>query len=160
MSNLSADEFEEVQEVFDLFDFWDGRDGLVDACKVGDLLRCTGLNPTNEQVMKNGGTDKTGEKQYKFEELLPIFHDVNKNQDCGTFADFIEAFKCFDREGQGFISAAELRHVLASLGERLSDEECDEILKLTEMREDIDGNLKYDDFVKKVMEGPDMGKKK
>lgn len=156
---MSQDELEDVQEVFDLFDFWDGRDGLVDAFKVGDLLRCTGLNPTNEQVEKNGGTKKQGEKQYKFEELLPIFHDVNKNQDCGTYADFIEAFKCFDREGQGYISAAELRHVLSSLGERLSDEEVDEILKLTEMREDIDGNLKYDEFVKKVIEGPEDKKK-
>ena len=50
----------DVQEVFDLFDFWDGRDGLVDAAKIGDLLRCSGLNPTNEHVLKNGGCSKFG----------------------------------------------------------------------------------------------------
>ncbi len=50
----------DIREVFDLFDFWDGRDGLVDAAKVGDLLRCIGLNPTNALIKKNGGAEKFG----------------------------------------------------------------------------------------------------
>ena len=62
----------------------------------------------------------TGEKQYKFEEILPIYKAVNSETDVGTFADFMEAFKTFDREGQGFIAAAELRHVLTSLGTFIS----------------------------------------
>jgi len=72
----------------------------------------------------------------------------------GSMADFMEAFKTFDREGQGFISAAELRHVIANLGERLSDEEVENILKWTDMVEDLDGNLKYEEFITKVMAGP------
>lgn len=52
--------FTEVQEVFDLFDFWDGRDGLIDAVKIGDLLRCVGLNPTIELIRRHGGTKKAG----------------------------------------------------------------------------------------------------
>ena len=59
-----------------------------------------------------------GEKQYKFEEILPIYKAVNSETDVGTFADFMEAFKTFDREGQGYIAAAELRHVLTSLGKQ------------------------------------------
>ena len=50
----------DVREVFDLFDFWDGRDGMVDGAKVGDFLRCCGLNPTNAMVQANGGTKKLG----------------------------------------------------------------------------------------------------
>ena len=60
-----------------------------------------------------------GEKQYKFEEILPIYKHANDAAEAGTFADFMEAFKTFDREGQGFINAAEMRHVLTSLGKRL-----------------------------------------
>ena len=56
--------FTECTEVFDLFDFWDGRDGLVDAAKVGDFLRCLGLNPTEEQVLKSGGVSKMGENGF------------------------------------------------------------------------------------------------
>ena len=60
--------------------------------------------------------DLSGEKQYKFEEILPIYKAVDAEHDTGTFADFMEAFKTFDREGQGFIAMAEMRHVLQSLG--------------------------------------------
>lgn len=154
MADLSSSEIEDVQEVFDLYDFWDGRDGLVDAAKVGDLLRCTGLNPTVDLVNKNGGTKKLGEKQYKFEEILPIYQAVSDEKDTGTFADFMEAFKTFDREGQGYVASAEVRHVLTSLGERLTDEEVTHILKFTDTEEDLDGNIKYEEFIKRVMAGP------
>jgi len=50
----------EVQDVFDLFDFWDGRDSMVDGYKVGDFLRCCGLNPTQALVLANGGTANVG----------------------------------------------------------------------------------------------------
>ena len=53
-------DFSDVKDVFDLFDFWDGRDGLVDGAKVGDLLRCTGLNPTVKIILGHGGTKKLG----------------------------------------------------------------------------------------------------
>ena len=51
----------DVKDVFDLFDFWDGRDGLVDGAKIGDVMRCIGLNPTNKQILENGGTKKFGQ---------------------------------------------------------------------------------------------------
>jgi len=155
MADLSESEIEDVREVFDLFDFWDGRDGLVDAVKLGDFMRCCGLSPTNNLIKKHGGTVKLGEKQFKFEEILPIFKVVSEDKDTGTFADFMEAMKTFDREGLGFISSAELRNVLTAMGERLTDGEVDFILKHTETHEDIDGNIKYEEFIKKVLAGPD-----
>ena len=155
MADLSESEIEDAREVFDLFDFWDGRDGLVDGSKIGDFMRCCGLNPLCETVVKNGGTEKMGEKQFKFEEILPIFKVVSEDKDTGTFADFMEAMKTFDREGLGFISSAELRNVLTAMGERLTDGEVDFILKHTETHEDIDGNIKYEEFIKKVLAGPD-----
>lgn len=50
----------DIKEVFDLFDFWDGRDGMIDAVKVPDLLRCAGMNPTNKISLKHGATKKAG----------------------------------------------------------------------------------------------------
>ena len=39
-----------------------------------------------------------------------------KTGDTDTEEELIEAFKVFDRDGNGFISAAELRHVMTNLG--------------------------------------------
>jgi len=153
-TDLSRDEIEEIRDVFELFDFWDGRDGEVDAFKTGHMLQCLGFNPTQEIVKANGGTDKMGEKGYKLEEFIPIFSAVSKIEDTGTFNDFNEAFKTFDREGQGFISSAEMYHVLTCLGEKMSDDEVETIMKSTETVEDIDGNIKFADFISKVLKGP------
>ena len=53
-----------------------------------------------------------------------------------------EAFRMFDKDGNGFISAAEIRHVMANLGEKLTDEEVDEMIK--EVDVDGDGQVNYD----------------
>lgn len=43
--------------------------------------------------------------------------------------EFIRGFQVFDKDGTGHIGVGELRYVLTSLGEKLSDEEVDELLK-------------------------------
>lgn len=53
-----------------------------------------------------------------------------------------EAFRVFDRDGNGYISAAELRHVMTNLGEKLTDEEVDEMIKEADV--DGDGIISYD----------------
>lgn len=46
-----------------------------------------------------------------------------------TAEEFVRGFQVFDKEGTGYIGVGELRYVLTSLGEKLSDEEVDELLK-------------------------------
>jgi calmodulin len=48
-------------------------------------------------------------------------------------------FKVFDRDNNGFISAAELRHVMTSIGEKLTDDEVDEMIR--EADQDGDGRI-------------------
>ena len=53
-----------------------------------------------------------------------------------------EAFRVFDKDGNGYISAAELRHVMTSLGEKLTEEEVEEMI--IEADTDGDGQLNYE----------------
>ena len=68
-----------------------------------------------------------------FPEFLSLM--ARKMKDTDTEEELIEAFKVFDRDGNGFISAAELRHVMTNLGEKLTDEEVDEMIR----EADVDG---------------------
>ena len=62
-----------------------------------------------------------------------------------TSDDFIEGLRHFDKDGNGFISSAELRHLLTTLGEKLSDEEAEQLLV---GHEDNKGNINYENFVR------------
>lgn len=64
---------------------------------------------------------------------------ARKMKDTDSEEEIREAFKVFDRDNNGFISAAELRHVMTSIGEKLTDDEVNEMIR--EADQDGDGRI-------------------
>jgi len=150
--DLGARDVEKAKFVWDIYDT--DMKGEVDAFYVGDVLRALGLNPTLALVEKMGGTKKKNEKKLKLDEFLPIFSQVKKEKDAGSFEDFMECLKLYDKAENGRMMAAELSHVLLSLGERLEDVEVNTIMKECSETEDDDGFIPYEPFLKKLIAGP------
>ena len=64
----------------------------------------------------------SGNKRISFEEFLPIFLSIGGKTTTNTSIEgFVDGLRVFDRDGNGQISAAELRHVLTGLGRVIID---------------------------------------
>ena len=50
-----------------------------------------------------------------FDTFLPILQSVSSKKITDTVEDFVEGLRHFDKDGNGFITSAELRHLLTSM---------------------------------------------
>lgn len=88
------------------------------------------------------------------EEFLPIYSQLKKDKDVGAYEDLAEGMKVYDKNENGTMMTAELAHVMLMLGEKLTDEQVEDILKACAGQEDDEGYMKYEEFIKKVLAGP------
>ncbi|GBG28898.1 Calmodulin [Hondaea fermentalgiana] len=143
---LTEEQIAEFKEAFSLFDK-DG-DGTITTKELGTVMRSLGQNPTEAELMDMiNEVDADGNGTIDFPEFLTMM--ARKMKDSDSEEEIIEAFKVFDKDGNGFISAAELRHVMTNLGEKLTDEECDEMIREADI--DGDGQINYEEFVRMMM---------
>jgi len=143
---LTEEQIAEFKEAFSLFDK-DG-DGTITMEELGTVLRSLGQNPTEAELqdMMNW-VDAAGNGTIDFPEFLELM--ARKMKDTDTEEELIEAFKVFDTNGNGYISAAELKQVMTNLGEKLTDNEVDEMIREADV--DGDGQVNYEDFVEMMM---------
>lgn len=55
----------------------------------------------------------------------------------------------FDKDQRGWLEASELRHVLTSIGEKLSGAEMEDMVR--EADPDSDGKIQYEEFVRVLL---------
>ncbi|XP_026356076.1 myosin light chain 6B [Ursus arctos] len=146
---FNKDQLEEFKEAFELFDRV--GDGKILYGQCGDVMRALGQNPTNAEVLKVLGNPKSDElksRRVDFETFLPMLQAVAKNRDQGSYEDYLEGLRVFDKEGNGKVMGAELRHVLTTLGERMTEEEVETVLA---GHEDSNGCINYEAFLKHIL---------
>ncbi|CAB1331101.1 unnamed protein product [Coregonus sp. 'balchen'] len=124
----------EFKEAFSLFDK-DG-DGTITTKELGTFKKIKLLSsPLPPPPPGNGTID--------FPEFLTMM--ARKMKDTDSEEEIREAFRVFDKDGNGYISAAELRHVMTNLGEKLTDEEVDEMIREADI--DGDGQVNYEEVL-------------
>ncbi|CAF1152086.1 unnamed protein product [Rotaria sordida] len=141
----SRDDLPDFRETFSLFD--DRGDDKIPKQLFGEVVRALGLNPTEAQI--KGAIQNLKTDRISLEEFLPLYDSLAKKKDnTMTEEELIEGLKVFDKEQNGSISSAELRHLLTNLGERLSDEEVEQLLSGFE---DKNGLINYEDWIRKLL---------
>ncbi|KAI7730356.1 hypothetical protein M8C21_016928 [Ambrosia artemisiifolia] len=143
---LTNDQISEFKDAFSLFDK-DGN-GCITTKELGTVMRSLGQNPTEaelQDMINEVDADRSG--TIEFSEFLNLMD--RKMKDTDAEEELKEAFKVFDRDQNGVISAAELRHVMTNLGEKLTDEEVNDMIREADV--DGDGQINYAEFVKIMM---------
>jgi len=144
---LNEEQVEEFKEAFNLFD--KDSDGIISTREVQTVMRSFGLNPSESEMgeMLNE-VDPDGNGEVRFQPFLGMI--AKRLKDTETEAEILEAFQVFDPDNKGVVAAAELKHVCKELGETLTDEEIDEMIKEADTKGD--GNINYKQFIKFMMQ--------
>ncbi len=143
---LSEEQLTEIKQVFDRFDH-EGT-GLITSKDLGNILRSLGIDVLDrdltdllEEINRNNGG------KISFSSFLEIL--ISRLDNLETEKTIILAFEVFDSTKRGIISASELRYLMTHLGERLSEEEVNEMIREADV--DGTGQIDYRSFVKRMM---------
>merc|ERR1712152_61148 len=110
---------------------------------MGPVLRSIGQNPTEDEILG---------LVIEFDEFIEMM-TKHTQETVDQTAEMREAFKIFDRDGNGYIDLRELKTVITRMGEPLSDKEAEEIFKVADLNGD--GKLDYDEFVQMILQTDD-----
>merc|ERR1712029_531902 len=126
-SKLTDSELDCLKEAFSMFDA--DHDGEITVHELGDMIR-------NVRVAQNliRNVDKRGNGAIDFNEFVEMMllpRDPKVDDD-----DVVHAFRFFDRDGDGLISAEELKLTMNNLGEPLTDDEVRSMIEAA----DLDGD--------------------
>ena len=146
VENLTEETINQFHKLFDLFDA--DSSGSITTKELGTVMRNLGQNPSEEELKQMiREVDLNGNGTIDFKEFMCLM--VKKMKDNNVDEELQEDFKVFDRNQNGYITAHELRHTMTNLGDNLSPEEVEEIIKEADL--DNDQQIDYDEFMKVIM---------
>jgi len=124
MSQQAFDEetLAELREGFALASKGKPSVGLKELCS---LMHWLGQNPTPQELQDMVNAHGSG-GQLTQEQFIRSM--TSKLADTKSSEDIVQAFSVFDKDGRGYISASDLRHVLTGMGDRLDEEQVEQML--------------------------------
>nr|XP_053635228.1 troponin C-like [Cherax quadricarinatus] len=96
------------------------------------------------QVIEEVDIDGSGELEFNEFVLLAVKF-MNEEDEEELKKELYEAFRLYDKDGQGFIPTKVLREILHELDDKLTDEELDGIID--EIDQDGSGTVDFDEFM-------------
>jgi len=147
---LTKEQVGMLRKAFDMFDK-DGK-GVIGTNMVASLLRTMGQ--TFEEKDLRGlieEIDQDGSGELEFDEFLGLAARFLVEEDAEAMQEELrEAFRLYDKEGNGYINVSDLREILRALDDNISEDELDEMI--TEIDTDGSGTVDFDEFME-VMTG-------
>jgi len=140
---LSIAQLMEIHEAFNRFDR-DG-DGHIEAKELATVMRIMGMEPTSEQLQSLvESIDVDGNGKIELEEFANMMARQMLLRDGKV--ELEQAFKLFDADQSGFVTADEIRHYMTSAGgaEALTQAECDEMILMADPNND--GKVSLEEF--------------
>ncbi|XP_063846027.1 troponin C, isotype gamma isoform X2 [Scylla paramamosain] len=124
----------------------DGK-GYITPETVGVILRMMGVKISEKNLQEViAETDEDGSGELEFEEFVELAAKFLIEEDEEALKEELrEAFRIYDKGGNGYITTDTLREILRELDNRLTEEELDGIIE--EVDEDGSGTLDFDEFM-------------
>ncbi|XP_075255144.1 neo-calmodulin-like [Convolutriloba macropyga] len=143
---ISNEKFNDIKEMFKMYD--KNGDGRISKGELMLTMQLIGANPTKDEVenmIREVDTDGNGYIEFKefvqFAKVYLLNRDPEK--------ELRDAFKVFDRNGDGVLDASEISKIMRSMGERLSEREIQAMIN--EADRNGDGKIDIDEFVKMLL---------
>ena len=141
--NLTEEQIADIKDAFTMFD--KNGDGCITTQELGTVMRTLGQDPTEEELQDMiNEVDQDGSGSIEYPEFQTLM--ARKLKDTDSHEELLEVFKVFDRDGNGYITKQELIQVMTNLGEKMCDEEIEEMVR--EATNEVDGHVNFDQFVK------------
>ena len=143
---LPRAQVQEFKEAFDIFDVDGG--GTITAEELGEVMKSLGQKPTRAQLEAMvREIDADGDGAIDFPEFLTMM--LRKMNEGDPERELRDVFTVFDKDQSGTISADELKSVMKVIGEKLTEQEIEDAIRLADTTGD--GEVDYDEFIAFVL---------
>ena len=143
---LTRAQVQEFKEALDIFDVDGG--GTITAEELGEVMKSLGQKPTRAQLEAMvREIDADGDGAIDFPEFLTMM--LRKMNEGDPERELRDVFTVFDKDQSGTISADELKSVMKVIGEKLTEQEIEDAIRLADTTGD--GEVDYDEFIAFVL---------